>query len=43
MKKRKKQKNGGRNGNIPRRCCRQYCIGCPWTIMQLTGKKTKRR
>jgi hypothetical protein len=33
------KKGKQKQGNAPSRCCRLYCIGCPWTITQLKRKK----
>ena len=42
MAKNKNKKQNKKN-SAPRRCCRRYCIGCPWTIMQLNGGKRKKK
>jgi len=35
----KRQKQNKKGNKAPKRCCRTWCIGCPWTIAQLKRKK----
>ena len=38
----KKQKTKAKHIPAPKRCCRQWCIGCPWTNAQLNRKGRKK-
>jgi hypothetical protein len=37
----KKNKQKQKQKGAPARCCRLYCIGCPWTVAQLNRKRRK--